>query len=659
MKNLDLGKESINKLLLAFTIPCVISMLINSIYNIVDQIFIGQGVGTLGNAATNVIFPLVILCNAIAGLIGNGAAAMMSLRLGEGKTDDAKKSIGEAILLISSVSIIVGITSFILLPKMIYWFGCTGDVAPFALSYGRVIVLGIPFVMFYSLMSNVIRADGNPSYSMKLLIVGAIINLILDPIFIFLFKWGVAGGAWATIIGQVISAIIAAIYITKFKSFKLSKKDFLLTKQIFKVLALGLSSFITQLTILVLFVYMNNMMTKFGALTKYGENIPLSVYGVLSKINSIYISIVLGISIGAQPIIGFNYGAGNGLRVKEIIRKLLIINITFGLIFNTIYLIFPRTLAGIFISTSDPTYDLFMEFAEKLCRVFFMVCGINALEMTSSISIQSLGNVKKATSLSFARQIILFLPISFILARILGLGLNGILMAGPIADVICAIYCIIILIPEFKKLSIVKEDVNTEDIKVKPNYKGKKFIVTISREYGSGGHYVGEILARNLGVKFFDKSLIKLIADASGLSKAYVSSSDESLKSAKYMYNNDDRIFIAEERVIKNIAKNESAVIVGRCADYILKDNKNVIKVFLYSDMESKIKRVVKYYNIEESEAKSVIKRINKERKKHYKFYTNRNWSDFNNYDLAINVDKQGVEETAKMIENYINKINK
>jgi cytidylate kinase len=508
-------------------------------------------------------------------------------------------------------------------------------------------------------MSNVIRADGNPAYSMKLLIAGAIINLILDPIFIFVCKWGVAGGAWATVVGQVISSIIAAIYIGKFKAFKLSKKDFLLTKQIFKVLALGVSSFITQLTILVLFVYMNNMMTKFGALTKFGENIPLSVYGVLSKINSIYISIVLGISIGAQPIIGFNYGAGNNLRVKEIIKKLIIINLSFGIIFNVIYLVFPRVLAGIFISPSDPTYDLFMEFAEKLCRIFFMVCGINALEMTSSISIQSLGNVKKATSLSFARQIILFLPISIILARVLGLGLNGILIAGPIADTVCAIYCIIILISEVKKVSIVELEINTEDIEVKPSYKGKKFIVTISREYGSGGRYVGEILARNLGVKFFDKSLIKLIADASGLSKTYVSSSDESLRSAKYVNNNDDRIFIAEERVIKNIAKNESAVIVGRCADYILKDNKNVIKVFLYSDMESKEKRVVKYYNVDKNKARSVIKKINNERRKHYKFYTNREWYDFNNYDLAINVDKQGVEETAKIIENYINGINK
>ena len=338
MKELNLGKEKISKLLLTFSIPCVISMLINSVYNIVDQVFIGKGVGTLGNAATNVIFPLVIMFNAIAGLIGNGAAANLSLKLGEGDKRSAAKSIGSSITLTLIVSLVVSIIAYIMLPKLVYFFGCTESVYKFAVDYGRIVIIGAPFMIMYSSMSSIIRADGSPAYSMVMLVVGAIINIILDPIFIFVFHLGVSGGAIATVIGQVASFIIAFAYLFKVKSVTLKRKYFKIDKDILRVLSLGLSSFITQMTILVLFVFMNNMMTKLGAVTKFGSDIPLSVYGVISKINSLYISTVLGISIGAQPIIGFNYGAGNEERVKEAIRKVLIINFIVGIIFNIIFI---------------------------------------------------------------------------------------------------------------------------------------------------------------------------------------------------------------------------------------------------------------------------------------------------------------------------------
>lgn len=289
MKELNLGKDKINKLILAFSIPCVISMLINSVYNIVDQIFIGKGVGTLGNAATNVIFPLVIIFNALAGLIGNGAAANLSLKLGENKKEEAAKSVGQAISLTILVSIIVSIIAYIFLPQLVYLFGCTKSVYKYAVDYGRIIIIGAPFMLIYSSLSSIIRADGSPKYSMIMLVIGAIINIILDPIFIFGFNMGVQGGALATIIGQIISFIIAILYLKKIKSVKLEKKDFKLDKDIFRILSLGLSSFITQATILVLFIFMNNIMTYLGAKTKFGADIPLSVYGVISKINSLYI----------------------------------------------------------------------------------------------------------------------------------------------------------------------------------------------------------------------------------------------------------------------------------------------------------------------------------------------------------------------------------
>lgn len=657
MKKVDLGKENINKLLISFAIPCVISMLINSVYNIVDQIFIGKGVGTLGNAATNVIFPLVIIFNAVAGLIGNGAAANLSLKLGEGKKEEGGKIVGSAVTVSIIFSIILSVIAYFFLPKLVYMFGCTENVYQYAVDYGKIIILGAPFMIIYSALSQLIRADGSPKYSMILLVVGAILNIILDPIFIFTFNMGVKGGAIATVIGQIVSFVMAILYLKKVKSVKLEKESFKVDKSITRTLGLGLSSFITQSTVLALFVFMNNMMTKYGALTKYGADIPLSVYGVISKINSLYISTILGISIGAQPIIGFNYGAGNYERVKETLRKVLTINLVVGLIFNIIFYLFPKEIVSIFITNSDPNYKLFLEFAVVICHSFLLVMGLNFLEMTTSITVQSLGNVKKATMVSFIRQIILFIPIACFMAIYLHKGIYGVLNAGPIADTITFFIALVIFYSEYRKLSIKEKPTNLEDIKVNNTYKGKKIVITISREYGSGGHYVGELLAKRMGINFYDKNLINLISKKSGLSKEYVEENSQKLASFKYIDNNDDRIFIAEEKVIKDLAMKESCVIVGRCADYILKDNKDTIKVFLYSSSQDKVKRAVKYYNLEEDKALKEINKINSERAKHYKYYTNRDWYDFANYDIALNVDYLGVEKTAELLEQVIREV--
>ena len=650
MKNIDLGKDKINKLLLNFSIPCVISMLINSIYNIVDQIFIGKGVGTLGNAATNVIFPLIIIFNSTAGLIGNGAAANMSLKLGENKKDEASKGVAQALVIALFASIILSVLAFILMPKLVYLFGCSNNVYKYAMEYGRIICIGAPFMLMYSSLSNIIRADGSPRYAMFMLVIGAIINIILDPIFIFVLHKGVAGGAIATIIGQFVSFLLAISYIRKFKSVKITRESIKLDKDVFRVLSLGLSSCLTQATILIIYIFMNNMMTKLGASSIYGADIPLSVYGVMSKVNSIYMSLILGITIGAQPIIGFNYGAGNKERVKEVLRKVLIVNLIIGFIINFIFLVFPRNLAGIFIKTSDPNYKMFMEFAVFMCHSFFMVMGLNALEITGSVSIQALGKVKKAVAFSIIRQLLLLIPISVLLAIVFKKGIYGLAYAGCIADLLCFIISLFMIIAEYKELSKKDYSFEKNDIVKKNNYKGKHIVITISREYASGGRYVGQLLADKLGINFYDKELIDLAANESGFANEYIEEIEEGSRKSE----NDDRLFIAESKVIKDLAKNESCVIVGRCADYILSDNKDVLKVFLYSDKNSKIDRAVKYYGLKRENALKQINKIDKEREKHYKFYTNREWKDFNNYDLVINVDAKGVEKTAEYIIEYI-----
>lgn len=655
MKSMDLGKGSINQLLVSFSVPCVISMLINSVYNIVDQIFIGKGVGTVGNAATNVIFPLVLIFGAIASLIGNGASANYSLRLGEGNVSDAKKSLGSSISVIFLVSVVVGLLSYLFLPQLVTLFGSTETVYPYALQYGRIIALGAPFVIIYSALSSVIRADGSPKYSMIMLVTGAIINIILDPIFIFTFDMGVAGGALATLIGQVVSCIMAIVYLFRMKSIRLEKKDLIPNSSLFRVMGLGLSSFITQMTVLVLFVFMNNMLTSLGVSTKFGADIPLSVYGIISKINSLYISTILGIAIGAQPIIGFNYGAGNKKRVQEVLRKVLFLNLLVGIFFNILFVLFPRELVGIFITSSDPNYDLFLEFAVLTCRSFMMIMGLNALEITTSIVVQSLGNVFKATMVSFTRQILLFLPIACLLAFGFHQGIYGVLYAGPVSDALCFFFCVFLFRSEYRKLSYVSKTKSETIEETKDySYSGPHVVVTISREYGSGGRYVGQLLAKELGVPFYDKELISLSAKESGLSEDYISRIDEKNTQAKFERNNDDRLFVAESAVIRDLAKKSSCVIVGRCADYILKEEKDVVKVFLYSDETNKVARAIQYYHIPAHQASKTVRSVNSKRAKHYKYYTNRNWDHRSNYDIMIHVDTLGVEETAHQLAEYV-----
>lgn len=647
MKKMDLGTENITKLILSFSIPCVISMLVNSIYNIVDQIFIGQGVGLLGNGATNVIFPLVLFFGAIAGLLGNGCAANISLRLGEGKKEEASASVGSTITITIFLSIIISLIVFIFLPQLINFFGCTPNIYKYALSYGRVIVIGAPALIIYTALSSIIRADGSPQYSMFFLVTGAIINVILDALFILVFKWGVAGGALATIIGQYISMIIALLYLRKFKSIELKLKDYKIDKSIFKVVGYGISSFITQITVLVLFVFMNNILTKYGDLTKFGQDIPLSAYGIMSKVNSLVISSILGIAIGAQPIIGFNYGAGNKDRVKEVFKKIYLVNITIGIIFNLLYLLFPAQIVAIFGSGDNPLY---IEFSIKLFRTFLMINFINAFEMTTSIVIQSLGSAKKAAACTFIRQIILFIPLALLLSD--KFGLNGVLYAGPLADILCFIIVMFIFLSEYKKLNVIKKE-EQEDVSI----SGKKgIVIAINREYASGGRYVGKLLAEELNIPFYDKEIISLTAKESGFRKEYIEDNDEKKSDQLSVeYHNDDEIFIAESKVIKEISK-KSGVIVGRCADYILKDNKNVHKIFLYSDMDNKVLRATKYYGIKKENASKVIAKIDKQREKHYKYYTGREWKNFDNYDIAINVDTLGVEKTAILIKDIITK---
>ena len=402
-----LGTEKIGKLLRKFAIPCIISMLVNSLYNIVDQIFIGWGVGYLGNGATNIVFPITMICLAFSLMIGDGTSAYLSLKLGEKKEKEAAKGVGNGILIGIIVSIVLCAISLIFLPQILNIFGCTDALRPYALKYGGIIAIGIPFMMIGTSLNSIIRADGSPRYAMTTMVSGAILNTILDPIFIFVFKWGVEGAAIATIFSQFITFLINAMYVRKFKSIKISKDlfkpDF---KTIRKLLMLGISSFINQMSIVLVLAAENNLLAKYGAISKFGADIPITVLGIVMKISQILNSIIIGIAVGAQPIFGYNYGAKNYDRVKSTLKYVLGISTIISTIAFILFQTIPDKLIAIFGSGDD----LYIEFACITFRTYLMLCICNGIQIPSGIFFQAIGKAQKSAVLSISRQVAFLIP---------------------------------------------------------------------------------------------------------------------------------------------------------------------------------------------------------------------------------------------------------
>lgn len=659
MKELDLGKEKIGKLLVKFAVPCIISLIVNALYNIVDQVFIGWGVGYLGNGATNVVFPITVICLAFSLMFGDGSASYLSLKLGEKKKEDAQKGVCNGIFAAVCISILLCIIVLVFLPLLINIFGSTDALRDYALKYGYIISIGIPFMMVATTLNSIIRSDGSPKYAMTSMIVGAVLNIILDPIAIFVFKLGVEGAALATIISQFVTFLMNVLYIRKFKTIKATKESFKPKFKVIKTVAmLGISSFITQMAIVIVITVQNTLFNLYAGESKFGADIPITVLGIVMKINMILTSIIIGIAAGSQPIVGYNYGAKKYDRVKKTIKTVLFlsfcVSITAFILFQTI----PEQLIGLFGSGDE----LYNEFACLTFRIFLMLTIFNGIQISAGIFFQAIGKPSKSAFLTLSRQILFFSVSAIILSKMY--GVMGVLYAGPVADGLAFLVAATLLLIELKKLGNQKKSDNTETEKIDIVEKtNKNVIITISREYGSGGRYVGKLLADKLGIKLYDKDLIKIVSGESGLSATYIEENEQNKKvkllaniNTQYYNNmtNEDNLFIAETNAINEIANNGSCVIIGRCADYILKDNPNVFKVFLYSSNDKKVERAIKYYGLNEKNALKEINKINKARSNHYKYYTNQKWEDFSNYDCTINVDKFGVEKTAEIISEMV-----
>lgn len=648
-----LGTEKIGKLIRKFSIPCIISLLVNSLYNIVDQIFIGWGVNYLGNGATNVVFPLTMVCLAFALMFGDGASAYLSLKLGEKKRKEAQKGVGNGIVISILMAILLSTVTLAFLPQLLNMFGCTDALRDYAMGYGRIIAIGLTFMMVGSTLNSIIRADGSPKYAMFSMVLGAVLNIILDPIFIFVCKMGIEGAAIATVLSQFVTFLLNILYIRKFKSIQLQKEDFRIKFNVLKrVATLGISSFITQMSFVFVVAVENNLLAKHGMNSKYGSEIPITVLGIVMKISQILNSIIVGIAAGSQPIFGYNYGARKFDRVKQTLKVVLGISVIISTIAFILFQTIPDKLIAIFGSGDE----IYIDFACLAFRVYLLLCICNGIQIPAGIFFQAIGKSIKSATLSLSRQIAFLIPAMMILSSMF--GIMGVLYAGPVADGIAFILAGTLLILEVKNLSKTTNKSNSlEDDTSTDNQLNKQMVITVSREYGSGGRYVGRLIADKLGIKLYDKDFIQELAKETGLSEEYIENHEqkrttlESLNNGYYVgLNNADELFIKEAELIKKVADKGSCVIIGRCADFVLKDRENVIKVFIYSDKKDKMKRVTEIYGLEEEKAEKEINKINKLRANHYKYYTEKEWSDPRNYDICINSDTLGVEKVSDLI---------
>ena len=424
-----LGTAPVGGLIGKFAIPAIISMLVSALYNIVDQIFIGQGVGMLGNAATNVAFPVTTIATALALLLGIGGASNYNLEMGAGREKKASSIAGTALSTLVITGVILAVAVLLFLRPLLSLFGATTDVMPYAVDYLGITAVGLPFYALSIGGNHIVRADRSPTYSMTCVLTGAIINTMLDPLFIFGFGWGIKGAAWATVIGQVVSGILVIIYFGKFRKMYLEMSMLKPSSECLKaIISLGMASCINQIAMAIVQIVLNNILRYYGGLSVYGSDIPIACVGVISKVNQVFMAICIGISQGCQPIWGFNYGAKKYDRVRLAYRYSMIACTAIATVFFLCFQLFPHQIVSIFGTGSD----LYFQFAERYLKIFMFMTFANGIQPMSSGFFTSIGKAKLGIVMSLTRQVLFLLPLIVVFSLIM--GIDGVMYAGPIAD---------------------------------------------------------------------------------------------------------------------------------------------------------------------------------------------------------------------------------
>ena len=439
-----LGSEKVSKLILKFAVPSVVAMLVSAIYNIVDQIFIGNMEGHLGNAATNVAFPLSTISLALALLIGTGGAAKQNLLLGAKKPIQASKAVCNSIMMLAFCGVFLGVIALVFLKPLLKLFGATESVMPYAIDYTAIIAVGLPFTTMVTGLNHIIRADGSPASSMVSMLVGALLNTVLDPIFIHF--WHIKGAAVATVIGQLTSFVLNVLYIRKFKHVRIRKHYFLPDKKIcFSICTLGVASFFNQITMTVVQIVLNNSMTKYGASSSYGSDIPLACSGITTKVAMIVMAIVIGIAQGHQPIVSFNYGAKNYSRVREAFKLATISALVVSTVGFVAFQLFPRQILMLFGKNESEEY---FRFGVKMIKIYLFCQALNGFQPVATTFFTAVGKAVKGSFIALTRQFLFLLPLIIVLP--IFFGIDGIMFSAPIADFAAFVISAILIAKEFK-----------------------------------------------------------------------------------------------------------------------------------------------------------------------------------------------------------------
>lgn len=579
-----LGTERTGKLLLKFAIPCICSLIISCLYNIVDQIFVGNGVGYLGNAATGVIFPITVIGWGVSLFFGDGAAAALSVSLGKNETEHIHRSVGNSILCSFLGGVVIIAISYLWGDGLLRLIGATDANLTLAHDYGFIIYAMMPLALVQNTLASIIRADGSPKYAMGAMLVGAVLNIIGDPVAIFLLDLGIQGAAWATILGQFVSFCICAAYLTRSKTFRISAKSFRLDFTLLKqVMALGASSFLTQLSIVVITIVNNILLVKYGAASPYGEDIPLAAFVVIMKLFQIVLNIAIGIAAGAQPIVGFNYGAKRFARVRELLGLILKWTAIVCVVCTVLFQAFPQTFIQMFGAAGsegsgamDP--ELYIQFAVPCLRIYLSLILFTCVQKVCAILRQSRPGV----------------------------------------------------------------------------------IITIAREHGTAGKRIGQLVAQKLGIPCYYKEMTALAAQESGLAKEFISgiNSDENAVMRELYLSTSavQQAVIAQAKAINMIADMGSCVIIGRAADYVLRNRENVARIFIHAPKPYRVKKVMEMYGDTEQEGKKSIARSDSARGSYYKSISGHEWGDPHQYELTVD-SSIGAAGTAELICDYVSHI--
>ena len=650
-ENNYLGKERVGKLLLQFAIPSTLALVIMCLYNIVDQIFVGNGIGYLGNAATGIVFPITVIGWAASVLFGDGMATFLSLSQGKGDTSTAGRSVANSILCSFFSGVIIIAVSYALGDRVFYALGATDATIGLTRDYGRIIFLMMPLALVQNTLASIIRADGSPKYSMAAMIVGAVINMIGDPVAIFVLHWGIQGAAFATILGQFVSFLICIAYLRRSRVFRVNAADFIPSWRHLKpVLPLGAGSFLTQLCIVATTIANNILLKSYGAQSEYGPDIPLSAFVVIIKLFQIILNIACGITAGALPIMGYNYGARLYSRVKETFKLVVISTLTVCVIATVLFESVPLVFVRMFGSDGG---ELYTNFAIGCLRIYLSLITFTCLQKACAMFLQSIGHAKAAVPLSALRDVLL---IVLAILMPMGMGIMGILWSAPVADVIAMAITAVTVIRVWRAMGADGQPADQQNETVLQS-SNPGVVITIAREHGTAGKRIGQLVAQKLEIPCYYKEMTALAAQESGLAKEFISdinSDKNAVMRELYLSTSAVRqAVIAQEKAINMIADHGSCVIIGRAADYVLRERKNIVRIFIHAPKAYRVKKVMEMYGDTEQEGKKSIARSDAARSTYYKSISGQEWGDVHQYELTVD-SSIGPEKTAELICSYI-----